>query len=184
MALEIADALDAADFDLWAAGIRACLDADGTTARQLHLMVELTRLSTMRTIRAQGLDRRIGAALGRLDIGLGQIDLPVQPLYSAMRNLVDHLELHGGARWIARMRTVVTDPQRSASVRVQRLEAVLQAMEPGAPGFSVGAAELVMAVTTRLPRHNAAEETAAFMAFALTPPKPSRVLPRTESPAS
>lgn len=174
IALDVADRLDHAEMDLWAAGIRGCMDASGTTARQRHLVVELTRLSHMSTIRRQGLSADIEAALARLELGLGQVDVAAQPLYSAMRDLVDHLELNGGNRWLERLRTVMGDPHRTATERLRRLGAVLDLMTAGVPGLPLGSVERVRAVSVRLPRHMTAPETSEYLEFALQPPQPSR----------
>ncbi|WP_370324846.1 hypothetical protein [Euzebya sp.] len=181
IALEVADALDRADLDLWAAGVRSCLDAAGTTARQQHLVVELVRLSHTREIAREGLGPAIAGALARLEIGLGRIDVPAQPLYAAMRELADHLELGGGGRWLARLRAVATDRERTAAARLERRAAVLARMVPGAAGLPAGSRERVDAVAQRLPRHRGdAEETMAYLTFALQPPAPSR---RLDGPA-
>ena len=175
LALGVADRLDEAHMDLWAAGVRACLDAPGTTERQRHLVLELTRLSHTSTVRRAGLGEDVAGALARLELGLGSIDLPAQPLYDAMRGLAEHLELHGGRRWLDRLRTVVGDAERLPAVRVQRLALLLERMVPGEAGLPEGTAPLVEAVRGRLPRrdHGAAVAT---LVFALQPPQPSRRL--------
>ncbi|HUG86208.1 MAG TPA: hypothetical protein VMM13_16710 [Euzebya sp.] len=176
LALNVADQLDSAHMDLWAAGVRACLDAPGTTQRQRHLVLELTRLSHTSTVRRAGLSEDIAGALTRLELGLGNVDLPAQPLYEAMRALAEHLELHGGRRWLGRLRAVVQDAERVPAARLQRLGLLLDRMAPGLPGLPEGTAPLVSAVRGRLPRrdHDRAMET---MTYALQPPQPSRRLP-------
>jgi hypothetical protein len=181
IALSVADQLDGAGLDLWAAGVRSCLDAEGSTARQEHLVVELVRLSRMSMVRQQGLESEIAGALARLQVGLGRIDLPVQPLYTAVRELADHLELNGGRRWLGRLRTVMSDADRTADARLRRLAAVLELMQPGTPGLPEGASSRVDAVAVRLPRHRDVEDTARYVTFALRPPQPSRRTP-TQGP--
>lgn len=175
LALAVADKLDLAHMDLWAAGVRACLDAPGTTDRQRHLALELTRLSHTSTVRRAGLGQDIARALARLEVGLGTMDMPAQPLYEAARALAEHLELHGGRRWLDRLRTVVADPERLPAVRLQRLGLLLDRMVPGTAGLPEGTAPLVSAVHGRLPRrdHDHAVDT---LTFALRPPQPSRRL--------
>jgi hypothetical protein len=174
LALGIADALDDAGMDLWAGGLRACLDADGTTARQTHLALELTRLSHTSIVRRAGLDRDVADALDRLRLGLGSVDAPAQPLYTAVRELADHLELHGGRRWLQRLRAVVHDTSRTAAVRVARMGQLLERMAPGAAGMPEGSAARVEAVVVRLPRQREVDAAADAVAFALRPPQASR----------
>jgi len=175
LALDVAKALDRAGLDLWAAGIRACLDAPSSLARQQHLTVELVRLRDTGDLRRAGCAEDIERALSRLELGLGSIDVPQQPLYTATRNLADHLELNGGRRWLARLRTVITDPDRGAAARVERLDALAERMVPGAEGLPEGSASLVRAVRGRLNRHLDMDAVALHLAFALTPPAPSRI---------
>ncbi len=177
IALEVADRLDQAGLDLWASGVRACLDASGSTERQQHLVVELVRLRDMSMIRRESLQPDIERALARLEIGLGTIDVPDQPLYTAVRDLADHLELHGGRRWLARLRTVMGDAERTAAARLQRLGALLERMVPGGEGLPEGTGGRVEAVRARLPRHRDLDRTARYVCFALQPPQPSRRVP-------
>lgn len=183
IALGLADRLDEAQMDLWAAGVRSCLDATGSTARQRHLVLELTRLSHTSVVRRAGLAGSMTGALSRLALGLGTVDLPAQPLYEAVRGLAEHLELHGGRRWLGRLRAVVADAERVPEVRVERLAQLLDRMVPGTEGLPEGTAPLVGAVRSRLPRrdHAGAIET---LAFALQAPQPSRKLPGDAAPAA
>lgn len=176
LALHVADRLDGAHMDLWAAGVRACLDAPGTTERQQHLALELTRLSHTSTVRRAGLGEDIARALAQLEFGLGSVDLPAQPLYEATRALAEHLELHGGRRWLGRLRTVVQDTERVPEARLQRLALLLDRMVPGMQGLPEGTAPLVSAVRGRLPRRDH-DQAMATLTFALQPPQPSRRLP-------
>ncbi|CAN5189026.1 hypothetical protein BH23ACT9_BH23ACT9_08530 [soil metagenome] len=184
LALGVADRLDAAQMDLWAAGVRSCLDAEGTTQRQQHLALELTRLSHTSTARRDGLSQDIARALTTLQLGLGSVDLPAQPLYDATRGLAEHLELHGGRRWLNRLRAVVQDLERVPGIRLQRLDLLLEKMGPGAEGLPEGTAARISAVRGRLPRHqvdthegHAAAAAIATLTFALRPPQPSRRMP-------
>lgn len=176
IALGIANRLDEAHMDLWAAGVRACLDAPRSTARQRHLVLELTRLSRTSVVRRDGLVEEVSQALARLALGLGSIDLPAQPLYESMRGLAEHLELHGGHRWLTRMRTVAGDTEREPEICLQRLIHLLDRMVPGAEGLPAGTSPLVGAVRGRLPRRGHAEALDT-LTFALQPPQPSRHLP-------
>lgn len=174
LALRVADALDDAGLDLWASGIRSCLDARTTLARQQHLVVELVRLRQSSAIRVAGCADDVEQALARLELGLGEVDVPQQPLYSAVRGLADHLELAGGRTWLRRLRAVVFDPDRSPAARVTRLGEVVARMEPGTDGLPEGSTPLVRAVLERLDRHRDQRTVAAYLEFALTPPAPSR----------
>lgn len=176
LALGVADRLDDAGMDLWAAGVRACLDAEGTTERQRHLAAELIRLSHTSVARRAALVADIRRALSRLELGLGDLDVPEQPLYDAMRGLAEHLELDGGRRWLIRLRTVLEDHERAADARLRRLAVLLDRMVPGTPGMPEGAAERVRAVRERLSRYRDAERAAAYLAFAVRAPQPSRRL--------
>lgn len=179
IALGVADALDRANLDLWASGVRACLDAPSTLQRQQHLTVELVRLRDTAEVDRAGCLPDIAMALDRLEVGLGTVDVAIQPLYSAMRVLADHLELNGGRRWLQRLRVVAHDPDRTAEARMARLAALLDRMAPGAEGLPEGSAQLVRAVAERLDRHADAATVARYLAFALRPPAPSRA---TEAP--
>lgn len=178
LALRTADALDAAGLDLWAGGIRSCLDAHTTLARQQHLVVELVRLKHSNAIRVAGCATEVEQALSRLELGLGQVDVPQQPLYSAVRALADHLELAGGRTWLRRLRAVAFDPDRSPAARVARLGEVVSRMKPGVEGLPEGSGPLVRAVLERLDRHRDQRTVATYLEFALTPPAPSQ---RTEA---
>jgi hypothetical protein len=186
LALDVADRLDQRGLDLWAAGLRACLDAPGSTARQHHLAVELIRLSCLPAVRAAGLAPALRDALDHLQAGLGPLDVPAQPLYAAARDLAEHLEVEGGRRWLARLRAVALDDEHTAAARLRRLTAVLQRMRDVAVGghpaadvapgdaLPVGTTPRVDAVLGRIPRHRDADEAATYLAFALQPPQPSR----------
>lgn len=176
IALAVADRLDEAGMDLWAAGVRSCLDAPGSTGRQWHLVAELTRLSRTSVARRAGLVEDISRALARLEIGLGRIDVAEQPLYDAMRGLAEHLELHGGRRWLTRLRTVLADAERLPAARLDRLAQLLDLMAPEAPGIPEGTTAHVRAVRERLPRHRPSDRAADWLAFAVRPPQPSRRL--------
>ena len=176
LALDVAKALDRAGLDLWAAGIRACLDAPTSLARQQHLTVELVRLRDTGDLRRAGCAEDIDSALSRLELGLGSIDIPQQPLYTATRNLADHLELNGGRRWLARLRAVVTDPDRGPEARLERFDALAERMVPGAEGLPEGSSSLVRAVRGRIGRHLDVEAVVRYLVFALMPPAPSRII--------
>ncbi|MEE8602119.1 hypothetical protein [Euzebya tangerina] len=173
-ALDIAGALDDAGLDLWAGDLRSCLDADSSTARQHHLILELTRLAGMSDVKRAGLDAVISRAVAYLAAGVGETDLPVQPLYSALRDLADHLEVHGAQRWLGRLRTVLHDTSRTSAARVHRLSRLLEAMTPDATGVPLESADKVRAVLTRLPRHVDTPNVAAYLALAVQRPAPSR----------
>lgn len=171
MALEIADRLDGLDRDLWAGTLRSCLDAERTKARHLHLQAELLRLSHTTVVRRDPtLRHQVTDTLARLEALLGVRQTAVQPLYAAMRDLVDHLELSGGRRWVARLATVVTDGDRSPETRLERLAVVLAAMTPQAVGVPLGSATLVTAVTGRLGQQRNAAEAVRYLVFATRPP--------------
>lgn len=174
IALGVADALDRAGLDLWAGDVRSCLDAPRSLQRQQHLVVELLRLRDTPEARRAGCSEDIQRALQRLQLGLGSIDVPQQPLYTSVRTLADHLELQGGRRWLSRLRAVAADPDRPAETRMERLAAVLQRMEPGVEGVPEGTAPLVRAVLSRLDRHVDVAAVARYVGYALTPPAPSR----------
>ena len=183
IALEVADQLDGRGLDLWAAGVRSCLDATGSTARQQHLAAELIRLSQMRAVRQEGLILPIREALARLEAGLGDLDVPSQPLYTAARDLADHLEIGGGRRWLGRLRAVLADPERTATARLERVVTVLQRMRDeagtaasGGTTLPEGTATRAESVLARIPRHHDVEQIARYLAFALHPPQPSRRL--------
>lgn len=173
-ALEVANQLDDAGFDLWAGDVRSCLDASSSTARQHHLILELSRLLQMSDVRRASLVPPITQALQRLHAGVGTIDLTIQPLYTALRDLADHLESTGAQRWLGRLRAVLHDSERASGARVDRLGKVLAAMTPDATGVPLGAADRVRAVTTRLPRFATTPNVAAYLALAVQPPAPSR----------
>lgn len=173
--LALADALDADGQDLWAAGLRTCLDAGGSTRRQRHMAAELTRLRDTTWARRSGNRDEIDSAIRHLEVALGRDSSQYQPLYEALRELSDHLELNGGRRWLKRLRTVVLDPERDAPARLERLATVLAHMEPGVEGLPEGSAQRVRAVRSRLGRHTDIEEQMLFVRFALRGPAASRV---------
>lgn len=173
-ARKIADALDEDGRDLWAAGLRSCLDAVGTTERQRHLAAELARLADTSWARRSGLREEIATSRRKLAIALGRDDTPFQPIYVAVRDLAEHLELNGGRRWLSRLRAVALDGERDAAARLARLGALLEHMQPGVAGLPEGSSARVRAVRERLGRHADAEALAAYVRFALRSPPPSR----------
>lgn len=182
LVLSVAEALDRAGLDLWAGGVRSCLDAPSSLERQQHLIVELVRLRDVHAVRRAGCTDKITAALARLELGLGSLDIPMQPIYSATRDLADHLELSGGRKWLTRMRAVINDPERTADARVERFGQLLDRMEPGAEGLPEGSGPLVRGVRQRLERHADIELLARHLRFALTAPAPSRATPAGAQP--
>lgn len=175
LALEIAAALDRQALDLHACTIRGCLDASDTRSRHQHLQVEMERLTQLPAIRASQLGPDIAAAVRRLQALTGVDHTPAQPLYVAMRDLVDHLELNGSGRWVQRLRAVVRDPSRTAASRMQRLADVLTAMSPGSAGLPLGSINRVQAVVQRLPRQTDPDLAMKYLEFATQPPLPSRL---------
>lgn len=176
-ALRIADALDLRELDLYACTVRACLDAADTAARHEHLQVEMTRLSELAAIRRGAPAADIAAVLRHLRTVTGIAANPYQPLYAAMRDLVDHLELAGAGRWLRRLRLVMHEPDLPAALTIRRLATLLGAMSPGALGLPLGSANRVQAVAQRLPRHDDHARSIRYLQFATRAPQPSRRRP-------
>lgn len=171
---DLATDLERAGMDLWAAGLRSCLDGRDQRERLVHLRLELTRLQDTSTVRRLGLRPAVELLLGHLLAGGGLAQDPLEPVYRTLRDLADHLELHGGRRWLARLRHVATDPDRPAPERLARLDALLARMTPGTESLPEGTAVRVRAARERLARAASVEGAAQHAALALRAPAPRR----------
>lgn len=106
--------------------------------------------------------------LDRLNLEAPMGPSPAQPLYEALRNLADQLQLDGQARWLARLRYVALDTSFTALTRLERLDHVICSalMDESLP------AGLLTACRVRLEAIVDAERSAKMATYALWPPAP------------
>ena len=184
---QLADAFDGVGLDLWAANLRACLQsptslevARAVRAEAIRLLDKPSVRATQRRIpgaqdgtvlpAAEGVDLVDGlqTVLDRINVEIGEAPSVAQPLYAALRDLADDLQLHGHARWLARLRHVALDTSFAESVRMERLDNVIcSALTDDALP-----AGLLMACRVRLESVYDDEEAAKMAAAAFRPPVP------------
>lgn len=166
----LAAACAAAGLDLWAANLRSCARWPDGGDRLVHLRLELTRLENSPGARRVGLLADAGA-LGAVVAAAVDADeeLAWLPLYAAVRDLTDYLELEGGRRWLRRLRAAGAG-EAAPEHRLRRLRAVIGRMGPGTPGLPAGTAARVAAAAARLDRVSEVVTADRCVRFALAPP--------------
>lgn len=191
---QLADAFDAAGLDLWAANLRACLQSPTSLEVARAVRAEAIRLLDKPSVKAKA--RRIPGArdgqvmpagdgvdlvdglqtvLDRINVEIGEAPSVAQPLYEALRDLADHLQLQGHARWLARLRHVALDTSFTAELRMERLDNVICS----ALNDEALPAELLTACRVRLESVYDASAAAHMAAAAFRPP-----VPKTEAAAA
>ncbi|WP_336249674.1 hypothetical protein [Stomatohabitans albus] len=178
----LADAFDAAGLDLWAADLRACLQSPSSLDQARAIQAECMRLIAKPSVRAtarrpdegnapveqEDLVAGLQMVLDRLSVELGEGPSQAQPLYEALRDLADDLQLNNQARWLARLRHVALDTSFTEEVRMERLDNVICSAltDDSLPG------DLLTACRVRLESIFDAQAAAAMAAAAMRPPMP------------
>ncbi len=173
----LADRLETGGMDLWAANLRGCLDADTTGERLAHVGLELARLRSSPAARRLSLGEDVARLETVVTAAVGPPDPLVQPLYDALKDLVDRLRLEGLTAMLARLRSSrrATLPGASAAETVpaapSAVVAELRTVLAGLPAkASPGAQRAAEAASLRLDRVPA-EIAARALALALRRPR-------------
>jgi hypothetical protein len=166
---DLADQLDHAAHDLWAANLRACLDGESAAQIMADLGLELHRLRQSTAARRLRLEDTLDELIATVEAAVGRSEHEHLPLYCALKDLLDTLRLEGGTRWLRRLEAAGGDQEASDSVRVARLAAVLDEMASGASGVPSSTALRAKGVRQRLPRARDSAALARYLRAALRP---------------
>ena len=126
----LADRLETGGMDLWAANLRGCLDADTTGERLAHVGLELARLRSSPAARRLSLGEDVARLETVVTAAVGPPDPLVQPLYDALKDLVDRLRLEGLTGVLARLRS---SRPRHAARRFGRRDGARRAVPRSSP---------------------------------------------------
>lgn len=168
---DLARELDARGADLWAANLRACMRWSSTGARLEHAARELRRLAESPTARREGLRDRVVALRSHVEVAVGSCDDTAQPVYEALHDLVDYLELEGGHHWARRLRAAAAERTVSGEALAAELTEILSQFEPGVPGVPPGGSQRARAACARLAAQLPGS-SARLLRLALAPPSP------------
>ncbi|MGH8932381.1 MAG: hypothetical protein ACRDZO_17605 [Egibacteraceae bacterium] len=126
---DLADRLDSAGQDLWAANLRACLRGNCSTQVLADLGMELHRLRQSNTVRRLRWEGTIEGLIATVQAAVGQPDHPHLPLYCSLKDLLDELRLAGSLPWVRRLEEA---GDRDPATRVAAVATVLDEMVPDA----------------------------------------------------
>jgi hypothetical protein len=171
---DLADRLDHAAYDLWAANLRACLEGDSAAQIVADLGLELHRLRQSAVARRLRLEDTVEEVIATVEAAVGRSEHEHLPLYCALKDLLDTLRLEGGTWWLRRLEAAGGDQEASDAVLVTCLAALLDEMAPGAsgvgaPGVPSSAGPRIKGVRQRLPRARDSAALARCLRAALRP---------------